>query len=178
MRFDPSSGCECSSAGSSRRQTIPADEQDELTFHNTLTQIFNSVRDLHTGYQLPRPYQNNIAYLPFEVAPFYEDDRRRYLVTRVVPGYAFADPEFGPGAELLYWNGMAIERAIRANADQTAGSNEAARHARSVSALTLRPMNTPLPPDADFVDLEFLPRGADANDTSARRQMRQHWFVR
>ena len=38
-----------------------------------------------------------------------------------------------------------------------AGSNEVARHARSVNALTLRPMNTALPPDADFVDLEFLP---------------------
>ena len=80
---------------------IPVGEQDELTFHNTLTQIFNSVRDLHTSYQLPRPYRDYIAYLPFEVAPFYEDGQRRYLVTRVVPGYAFADPEFGPGAELL-----------------------------------------------------------------------------
>ena len=157
---------------------IPVGEQDELTFHNTLTQIFNSVRDLHTGYQLPRPYRDYIAYLPFEVASFYEDGQRRYLVTRVMPGYTFALAEFGPGAELLYWNGMAIERAIRANADQTAGGNEAARHARGVSALTLRPMNTALPPDADFVDLEFVPRGADANDPAAHRPMRQQWFVR
>ena len=72
------------------------------------------------------------------------DDQRRYLVTRVVPGYTFAEPEFRPGAELVYWNGMAVERAIRADADQTAGSNEVARHARSVNALTLRPMNTAL----------------------------------
>ncbi len=157
---------------------IPAAEQDELTFHNTLTQIFNSVRDLHTSYQLPRPYREYIAYLPFEVAPFYENKQRRYMVTRTVPGYAFAAPEFGPGAELLYWNGMAIERAIRANADQTAGSNDAARHARGVSALTIRPMNTALPPDADFVDLEFVPPGADLSDPAARRSMRQQWFVR
>lgn len=109
---------------------IPVDEQDELKFHNTLTQIFNSMRDLHTSYQLPRPYRDYIAYLPFEVAPFYEDNQRRYLVTRVVPGYSFADPQFGPGAELIYWNGMAIERAIHANAEQTAGGNDAARHAR------------------------------------------------
>jgi len=142
-----------------------------------LTQIFNSVRDLHTSYQLPRPYRDYIAYLPFEVAPFYKDNRRRYLVTRVAPGYVFADSSFGPGAELLYWNGMAIE-AIRANAEQTAGSNDAARHARGVSALTIRPMNTALPPDADFVDLEFVPRGIDVNDQAARRSMRQQWFVR
>ena len=85
-RFDPSSGCECSSAGSSRETAIPVGRQDELTFHNTLTQIFNSVRDLHTGYQL-RAYRNHIAYLPFEVASCYVDDQRRYLVTRVVPAH-------------------------------------------------------------------------------------------
>ena len=157
---------------------IPLSERDELKFHNTLTQIFNSVRDLHTSYQLPRPYRDFIAYLPFEVATFYENGERRYLVTRVVPGYAFADASFGPGAEILYWNGMTIDRAVMANADETAGSNDAARHARGVSALTIRPMNTALPPDADFVDLEFALRDADANDPAAKRQMHQQWFVR
>lgn len=157
---------------------IPASEQDELMFHNTLMQIFYSVRDLHTSYQLPRPYRDYIAYLPFEVAPFYENDRRRYLVTRVIPGYGFANKTFVPGVELLYWNGMAIERAVRANSDQTAGSNNAARHARGVSALTIRPMNAALPPDADFVDLEFVPVGANAANPNARQSMRQQWFVR
>lgn len=155
---------------------IPVEEKDELIFHNTLTEIFNSVRDLHTNYLLPGPYRNYIAYLPFEVAPFFEDDRRRYLVTRVMPNYTFAHSEFGPGAEIIYWAGMTIERAVRRTSDQTAGSNEAARHARGVSALTIRPMNTVLPPDADFVDLEFLPPGI--KDTSVLSQMRQHWFVR
>lgn len=162
----------------SQESNIPAAERDELAFHNTLTQIFNSVRDLHTNYQLPRPYRDYIAYLPFEVAPFYENGVRRYLVTRVLSGHRFAAPEFGPGSELFYWNGMTIERAVRANADQTAGSNDAARHARGVSSLTIRPMNTALPPDADFVDMEFLPRGGDFNDLSQRRQMRQQWLVR
>ncbi|UVC19352.1 S8 family serine peptidase [Mesorhizobium onobrychidis] len=161
-----------------QESNIPAGEQDELAFHNTLTQVFNSVRDLHTNYQLPRPYRDYIAYLPFEVAPFYENGVRRYLVTRVLTGHQFAAPEFGPGSELFYWNGMAIERAVRANADQTAGSNDAARHARGVSSLTIRPMNTALPPDADFVDIEFLPRGGDPQDLSKRQQMRQQWLVR
>lgn len=150
----------------------------ELAFHNKLTQIFNSVRDLHTGYALPRPYRDYIAYVPFEVAAFYENGERRYVVTRVASGYQFTHPSFGVGAEICYWNGMTIERAVRANADQTAGSNDAARHARGVSALTLRPMNTALPPEADFVDLEFVPAGADARDPAARQVMRQAWFVR
>lgn len=161
-----------------RETTIPESEQDELAFHNIVTQIFNSVRDLHTSYQLPRPYRDYIAYLPFEVAPFYENGERRYMVTRVLAGYEFASPDFKPGVELLYWNGMAIERAVCSNSEQTAGSNEAARHARGVSALTIRPMNTALPPNADFIELEFVPNGADANDRATRRTMRQHWFVR
>jgi C-terminal processing protease CtpA/Prc/subtilisin family serine protease len=161
-----------------RETTIPESEQDELAFHNTVTQIFNSVRDLHTSYQLPRPYRDYIAYLPFEVAPFYEGGERRYMVTRVLRDYEFASTDFRPGVELLYWNGMAIERAVCSSSEQTAGSNDAARHARGVSALTLRPMNTALPPNADFIELEFVPNGADANDRSARRTMRQHWFVR
>ncbi len=158
--------------------SIPAGERDELMFHNTLTEIFNSVRDLHTSYQLPRPYRDYLAYLPFEVAHFYEGEQRRYLVTRVVPGYRFADSEFKPGAELLYWNGMAIERAVRRNSDQTAGSNEAARHARGVSSLTIRPMDTALPPDADYVDIEFVPPGEDASEGAQPHKMRQYWFVR
>jgi subtilisin family serine protease len=162
----------------SQEGNIPASERDELAFHNTITQIFNSVRDLHTIYQLPRPYRDYIAYLPFEVAPFYENGVRRYLVTRVMAGHRFGAVDFGPGCELIYWNGMTIERAVRANADQTAGSNEAARHARGVSSLTIRPMNTALPPDADFVDIEFLPRVADFNDPAQRRSMRQSWLVR
>jgi len=157
---------------------IPISEKDELTFHNTLTEIFNSVRDLHTNYQLPRPYCDYIAYLPFEVAHYLDGDQRRYLVTRVMPGYDFADQDFKPGVELVYWGGVAIERAVRRNADQTAGSNEAARHARGVSALTIRPMNTTLPPDADFVDIEFVPIDKDVNDSAALHQMRQYWFVR
>ncbi len=161
-----------------QESNIPANEQDELAFHNTLTQVFNSVRDLHTNYQLPRPYRDFIAYLPFEVAPFYEGGVRRYLVTRTLPGHQFPVPDFGTGCELFYWNGMTIERAVRSNADQTAGSNDAARHARGVSSLTIRPMNTALPPDADFVDIEFLPRGGDPTDPAQRRQMRQEWFVR
>lgn len=158
--------------------SIPVEEKDELTFHNTLTEVFNSVRDLHTGYQLPRPYRDFIAYLPFEVAHFYEGGQRRYLVTRTAPGYPFARADFGPGAELINWNGMAIERAVRRNSDQTAGSNEAARHARGVSSLTIRPMNTALPPDADFVDVEYVPAGLRTNDPLNIRQMRQYWFVR
>lgn len=161
-----------------RQVDIPAAEQDELTFHNTLTQIFNSFRDLHTSYQLPSPYRNYIAYLPFELAVFTENNQQHYLVTRTMPGAVFDNKKFGAGAEILYWNGMTTARAIQVNADQTAGGNEAARLARGLSALTIRPMNTALPPDADFVDIEFVLPGGDVSNPADRHRMRQYWYVR
>lgn len=157
-----------------QKADIPAEEKDELTFHNKVTEIFNSVRDLHTIYELPIPYRYYTAYLPFEVAHFYDGDTRKYLVTRVKRDYEFAHPDFEPGSELVYWNGMPIERAVLRNSDQTAGSNEAARHARGISSLTIRSMDTALPPNADFVDIEFLPPGAGPGSFLP---MRQHWFV-
>lgn len=157
---------------------IPSRQTDELTFHNQITQIFNSVRDLHTNYQLPRPFSDYIAFLPFEVGAFFEGERRRYLVTRVVKGHVFEDPDFKPGVELLVWNGVPIDRAVGSNAEETAGSNEAARHARGVSSLTIRPMNTTLPPDADFVILSFAPLGSSPDDPNAQRRMTQFWFAR
>lgn len=161
-----------------RQADIPALQTDELTFHNQITQIFNSVRDLHTNYQLPRPFNDYIAFLPFEVSSFFEGERRCYVVTRVVKGYVFEDDDFVPGVELLVWNGVPIDRAVLSTAEETAGSNEAARHARGVSSLTIRPMNTTLPPDADFVTLEFAPLGASPDDPNTRRRMRVFWFAR
>ena len=39
-------------------------------------------------------------------------------------------------------------------------------------------MNTALPPDADFVDIEYVPAGLRTGDPLNVRQMRQYWFVR
>ncbi len=149
--------------------------KEELAFHNQVTSVFISVRDLHTNYLLPSPYRDYIAYLPFSVSAFYEEGVRKYLVTRIMPGYQFAAPGFAVGSEICHWNGMPIESAVAANADETAGSNEAARHARGVDALTVRPLSVALPPDANWVDLFFVPAGETAADPIG---MHQKWFVR
>ena len=95
---------------------IPVGRQDELTFHNTLTQIFNSVRDLHTGYQLHAPTGTTSPISPSRW-PLATWTTRDAIWSRAWCRATFAEPEFRPGAELVYWNGMAVERAIRANAD-------------------------------------------------------------
>lgn len=147
--------------------------RQELRLHNLLTDVFLSVRDLHTSYLLPQPYRDYTAFLPFLVRPFIDSGgTRRYLVTRVVDDFTFPNPDFGREAEILTWNGVDIETAVEMNAQQTAGSNLAARHARGVDALTVRPMNVALPPEADWVNVTFR------RDDGPVQEMRQDWLVR
>src|SRR3954468_7982278 len=98
------------------------------------------LRDLHTNYVLPASYQRKTAFLPFLLEEYYEpgSDEPRYIVTKVRSGAA--PPDFQSGGELTFWNGIPIQRAVELNADREAGSNEDARHARGLEALTLRPM--------------------------------------
>src|SRR4051812_47201107 len=46
-------------------QTPDGQLGSDLRFHNEMTQIFVSLRDLHTNYLLPSPYRGKIAFLPF-----------------------------------------------------------------------------------------------------------------
>ena len=57
-----------------------------LEFHESLIDIFQSLRDLHTRYLLPLfPFRGNVAFLPFLIEEFYDenDEKRanpRYVV--------------------------------------------------------------------------------------------------
>ena len=56
-----------------------------MSFHAELVDIYNSLRDLHTRYTLPQPFNAAAAFLPFLLKEFTEDGRRRYLVGRRRP---------------------------------------------------------------------------------------------
>ena len=60
----------------------------ETRFHAEMSEIFHSVRDLHTNYLLPSPFAGKIAYLPFQVEEYIEGGERRYVVSRLVQGYS------------------------------------------------------------------------------------------
>jgi len=74
-------------------------------------------------------------------------------------------------ADVKYWSGVPIERAADVNAARFAGSNTAARHARGVESLTLRPLRIHLPPDEEWVDVGYV--GTDG----VERELRQRWLV-
>jgi cytosine/adenosine deaminase-related metal-dependent hydrolase len=155
-----------------RHRLEDAREEDlapEMEFHDEMTRIFNSLRDLHTSYRLPSPFKQKTAWLPFLVEEVDEHGVRKYLATKVV---ADAGPDtFVPGVEVLYWNGTPIDRVIQQNAHWQPGGNAAARHARGLNTLTLRPLVRGLAPDEEWVTLRYL--GLDG----AVHEWTQEWLV-
>lgn len=146
------------------------DALSDLQFHSELAAIFRGLRDLHTVYQLPDPYRGHVATLGFLVERYRDDDGdSHHLITKLDP--RLEAPGFEPGAELLTWNGIPIGRAIELTAERQAGSNPAARLARGLEALTLRPMRTGPPPDEHWVVIGYRPPGGRA------RELRLPWRV-
>ncbi|MDX1541891.1 MAG: S41 family peptidase, partial [Geminicoccaceae bacterium] len=155
-----------------RQRTEAMADEDQggaWSFHQEMLSIFTSVRDLHTNYILPDPFQRMTAFLPFLVEGFVEGGEWRYLVGHVVGG--FDRPPFAQGVEITSWNGIRIERAVLLNADRFAGSNLEARRARGIERLTVRPLITSMPPDEDWVIVGF--RTADG----AEHELRVDWLV-
>ncbi|HWN99238.1 MAG TPA: S41 family peptidase [Blastocatellia bacterium] len=138
----------------------------EMQFHRRMLEIFASTRDLHTLYLLPAPFKDQVAFLPFLIEQYFESDRgertERFMVSRVVMEFYQSIPNAGPevlffepGVEVLYWNGVPIKRAIEINGETQAGSNLEARFARGLDNLTIRPLETSLPPDEAWVALTY-----------------------
>lgn len=147
---------------------------DDLAFHRELLETFHSVRDLHTNYVLPEPFSRLVAFLPFLVEAYWDGDQPSYVVTHVVPGF----DAIPGGAKVTYWNGMPIDQAVDVNAARFAGSNPAARHARGVESLTLRPLAVHLPPDEDWVVVSYLaPSDEPGSFAPEVREARIPWLV-
>ena len=141
----------------------------EWNFHRAMLEVFNSLRDLHTNYLLPAPFNNTVAFLPFEIEEYFKDGQAYYIATHLVPG--FSHRHFKSGVEITHWNGVPIQRAVEVIADRHAGSNEAARHVRGVDGLTIRPLQASLPPDELWVVIGYIDRDGKP------REMRQDWLV-
>ncbi|MEM7024221.1 MAG: peptidase S41, partial [Pseudomonadota bacterium] len=109
-------------------QSTSGATDSEFQFHRDMLEVFTSVRDLHTNYMLPTPFADKVAFLPFDIEEFFENGKPRYIATHFVQG--FSHTHFKQGVEITTWNGVPIQRAIEVSADEHAGSNAAARHAR------------------------------------------------
>jgi len=138
-----------------RRLTQMTDAQ----FHAELLRIFTELRDLHTNYILPHPYQGPFAFLGILVEQHWENGQPRWMVSKIFSALT-GDPHLVPGAELTHWNGSPIALAVARNAELDAGSNPAARVARGLENMTLRDAAMSPPPDEDWVDLRYSVNGS------------------
>jgi DNA/RNA endonuclease G (NUC1)/C-terminal processing protease CtpA/Prc len=143
--------------------------ESEISFHNELTDIFTSLRDLHTNYLLPEYFAKAGAFLPFRVKHCYENASCAYIVTETMTG--LSDPNFTKGVRINYWNAVPIDRAVEIAANYHAGSNPAARHARGVDGLTQRALAISAPPDDEWVVVGYTDLAGQP------REFRAEWSV-
>jgi len=141
----------------------------EIAFHAEMSAIFTSLRDLHTNYLLPAPFDRMTAFLPFDVEMCVERGRTHYVVSHLVDG--FNHPTFARGVEVTHWSGVPIARAVELSADRHAGSNPEARRANGIAGLTVRPMRIAPAPDAAWVIVGY--RTADRRE----HELRVDWLV-
>ncbi|MEM7256223.1 MAG: hypothetical protein AAF404_02420 [Pseudomonadota bacterium] len=141
----------------------------EYSFHRQMLEIFTSLRDLHTNYLLPEPFCDHVAFMPFSIEEYYDGNQAHYIATHLVDG--FSHNHFKKGVEIIHWSGVPITRAIEVVANQHAGSNEAARHARGIDGITLRALKSSLPPDESWVIVGYR------DHKGVEREMRQEWIV-
>jgi len=150
-----------------RLETKGSEMEPVMQFHERLLEIFASLRDVHTSYFLPKPFIDQYAFLPFLVEQYFEPDGKggrveKFLVSLVLDQAVETSTAsssnaafFKSGVEALYWNGVPIRRAVEINGENQAGSNPEARFARGLDNLTVRPLDTSLPPDEKWVDLTY-----------------------
>ena len=160
-----------------------AEMPPDLQFHQRMMEIFASTRDLHTMYLLPAPFIDHIAFLPFLIEQYFEKNKKgerveKFMVSRVARDFLDAIPDptpealaFEPGVDALYWNGVPIRRAIELNGESQAGSNVEARFARGLDNLTIRPLDTSLPPDERWVNVTFRSKRGET------LTIRHEWLV-
>ncbi|WP_239502000.1 S41 family peptidase [Streptomyces qinglanensis] len=144
-------------------QTMPP----EWKFHADISEIFLSLKDLHTNYLLPEPFAGKVACLPFLIEEYSDQDGSKFMVTYVSKG--FHVPGFAPGAQVTHWSGIPISTAVELNASRFAGNNLAAQRSRSVQSMTIRPLMVHLPPFEQWVTVNYI--GPDGK----HREMRESW---
>ena len=159
------------------RQRLSSVFNTDPLFHREMTEIFNSLNDLHCNYLLPEPYASHTAWLPFAIETFYQsknDKTVRYLATKVAREFIPPrDRDFREGVEILAWNGVPIGRAVELFGEQSpvgAGSISA-RRAVGLYFLTQRPLQYLLPPDEEWVIVGYRP----LNSNTGLREVRLPW---
>ncbi len=153
------------------KQEIEEDDYylSEIEFHKRVINIFNSIRDLHTTYNLPAPFNDKVAFVPFSIEEYFEQNEAKYIVSKIIG--KSPSIHFKKGVEITHWNNIPIKRAIKHNGDRYAGSNPDARFARGLDSMTFRPLAMMLAPEEERVTIHYI-----TND-GKRQRITMPWIV-
>jgi hypothetical protein len=125
---------------------------NEAAFHYELADIATRLRDAHTRYVGPARFAERVAMLPFLVESYGAPPTTGYIVSKVATDPSLiGDAKFVAGVELLWWNGVPIDRAVDLHADLETGGRPDSRRARALETLTLRSLQYGPPPDEHWV---------------------------
>lgn len=133
--------------------------------YSALLMIFARFGDRHSRCLLPKPWNNSFAFLPFTLGRCTEADKYLYIVTGSI------EPSLSSGDRIISWNNEPIEALLDQHMAAQLGANRAARVAKAIQSLTIRPLALLPPPLADAVTLIIR----DTN--GAERQVKLYWQV-
>ena len=142
----------------------------DLEFHHQLAAILTGLRDGHTRYIGPAALRGWAAHLGFLVESWGPIEAPRYVVSKLTRRL-IDDPQFDRGVELLWWNGVPIDRAVDLYADRESGGRPDSRRVRALESLTLRALQFSPPPDERWVDIGYRDLAGVA------REVRIHWRI-
>jgi len=132
------------------------DYRNDIDFLQDFVGVFTSLRDLHTNFVLPAPWQGMVAFLPFLIEGFRDENGfPRYLVTKISP-YVDLGKDFVPGVEVTHWNGTPMPYHVLDVAATQAGANPEAQRRRALSTLTTRTLSYQMPPHEDWARLSYI----------------------
>ncbi|MEN3746556.1 S41 family peptidase [Sphingomonas sp. HF-S3] len=114
---------------------------DRAGLYRDLMAIFARFGDRHTRCILPPAWDRQFAYLPLTVAECWQDGACEMIVT------GSADPRLRPGDRLDTWNDRPVSEIVEAHEAGQLGANPAARRAKSLQTLTVRPLALLPPPE-------------------------------
>ncbi|MBV6625694.1 MAG: hypothetical protein KI793_22665 [Rivularia sp. (in: Bacteria)] len=134
-------------------------KMSELNFQQEMIGIFTELRDLHTVYLPPMPYQSVNFVLPFIVEEFYENSQRYYIVSHVSEDFEHESLE--KGVIVTHWNGVPIERAIKLNGLQTYANSEHACRIHGLNSLTLRSGSKYLVPNEEWLYISYITKNQE-----------------